>query len=221
MTVSGSNAGRTTRVAAVLLMVALGTAACGLRTPVRPPEDTAPVIPGEVTMQQKDGETLVRWKRADHSVDGLPLYDLGTFLIERKLAGEDLWQQAAIIDVIDQEKIRRRRDFSWRDSAAGHATASYRVSAVCADGEQGPANQAVLRTENTDEAPMELGTPTEAHVGDEIPDEALPNVQVDDAENDARNRALGDPQGVGDALDGVVPNAADAGDDANVGEPSE
>jgi hypothetical protein len=122
------------------LLVAAGVAAsCGLRTPVRPVEDTAPVIPGVVQATREDGVVAVHWNRAERSADGQRLDDLAAFVVERKREGSDTWERVAAIDVVDQEKIRRRREFTWRDAEAGDAPVSYRVRAVCADGQEGPA----------------------------------------------------------------------------------
>ena len=135
---------RAALAAAVAVALAAG---CGLRTPVRPPEDTAPVVPGQVTIQRDDSAVLVRWKRAEKSVDGVRLDDLTAFAVERRRSGEEFWQRVAKIDVVDQEKIRRRKDFSWRDEDAGEADASYRVIAICADGQEGPAAEASAAVE--------------------------------------------------------------------------
>lgn len=136
------------RLRTAVLAVALAgvAAACGLRTPVRPPEDTAPVIPGEVTTRRDDSVTIVRWKRAERSADGLPLDDLAAFVVERKRAGDEAWQRVATIDVVDQEKIRRREDYSWRDPEPS-AGAEYRVFAVNADGQEGPPTEPVAASE--------------------------------------------------------------------------
>jgi hypothetical protein len=128
------------------IALAVSAAACGLRTPVRPPEATAPVIPGTVEASREGGLVVVRWKRADHSADGRKLEDLAAFVVERRRGDNDLWQRIATVDVVDQEKIRRRRDFSYRDAEAGDGAASYRVIAVCADGQEGPPTTAVQAT---------------------------------------------------------------------------
>ncbi len=139
------------RALVVAVALAASVAACGLRTPVRPPEDTAPVIPGEVTAQQEGSETVVRWRRAERSADGLPLDDLVAFVVERRRAGEQAWQRAATIDVVDQEKIRRRKRYSWSDPEAS-AGAEYRVFAVNADGQEGPPAGPATTTEAHDPA---------------------------------------------------------------------
>jgi predicted small lipoprotein YifL len=133
----------TLRALAIVLALAGSLAACGLRTPVRPPEKTAPVIPGVVTATRDGTVTVVRWKRADFSADGEHLDDLTGFVIERKRSGEEVWQRVGTVDVVDQEKIRRRRDFSWRDRE-GDGAGTYRVLAVCSDGQEGPPTEPAL-----------------------------------------------------------------------------
>jgi hypothetical protein len=127
------------------------SAACGLRTPVRPPDETAPIIPGVVEAVRDGTVVVVRWNRAEHSADGHKLDDLAAFVVERKRGdqeqGEDLWERIARVDVADQEKYRRRHDFSWRDTTAGDGPVSYRVLAVDDDGQEGPATAAASATE--------------------------------------------------------------------------
>lgn len=131
------------RVGALLVAITVVVAACGLRTPVRPPEDTAPVIPGTPTVAREADSTVVRWKRAIRSADDMRLDDLASFVVERRSSESDAWTPVGTIDVVDQEKIRRRNSFAWRDTDASAAGASYRVIAVTADGQQGPPNEAV------------------------------------------------------------------------------
>lgn len=135
------------RTALVAAAIALAVAACGYRTAVRPPEATAPVIPGAVTLERKEGEAVVHWKRAERSADGVRLDDLVAFAVERRRAGDEAWQRIAKIDVVDQEKIRRRKDFSYRDREAGDPVPAYRVIAICADGQEGPPADAVAKVE--------------------------------------------------------------------------
>lgn len=123
---------------ALLLALGVTLAACGLRTPVRPPEDTAPVIPGKLETVRKKSAVVVKWNRPEKSTDAVRLDDLAAFNVERKRNGEERWQRIATIDVVDQEKIRRRRDFSYHDEDAGSGPVSYRVRAVNADGQEGP-----------------------------------------------------------------------------------
>ncbi|MFN2424951.1 MAG: hypothetical protein ABR587_00740, partial [Candidatus Binatia bacterium] len=92
------------RALAVALLVAATIAACGLRTPVRPPEDTAPIIPGTATVTREDDALVVQWKRAERSADGMKLDDLAAFVVERRRDGEDAWQKVATVNVVDQEK---------------------------------------------------------------------------------------------------------------------
>lgn len=141
MTLRGRHfaSGASLRTVAVVVFVVTAAAGCGLRTPVRPPEDTAPVIPGTVSVTPDEGVTVVRWKRADRSADGMRLDDLTLFIVERRRRGEEGWERVASVDVVDQEKIRRRRDFSWRDTESGDF--EYRVIPVLADGQEGPATE--------------------------------------------------------------------------------
>jgi hypothetical protein len=122
---------------ALAAAIATGVAACGYRTPVRPPEDTAAVIPGAVETRRDGDAVIVRWKRAERSADGMRLDDLAAFIVERRRAGEDAWTRIATIDVVDQEKIRRRKDFSWRDEQAGTEPYEYRIIAIDGAGEEG------------------------------------------------------------------------------------
>lgn len=135
---------RTLSAVAIIAACSILGTACGLRTPVRPPEDTVPVIPGEVTVERSGTTAVVRWPRAERSADGERLDDLSAFAVERLRAGETAWQRVAKVDVVDQEKVRRRKDFSWRDEQAGEPLPQYRVIAICADGEEGPAAVAVV-----------------------------------------------------------------------------
>jgi len=130
---------------ALLLLVALsaaslgGLSGCGVRSAPRPPEDTAPIITGELEVRRDDGAVVLRWNRAERSADGRRLDDLAAFVVERRRDGEDAWEKLGAVDVLDQEKIRRRRNFSWRDDTPGSSAAFYRVRAVCTDGQEGPA----------------------------------------------------------------------------------
>jgi len=130
---------------AVASMLALAPA-CGLRTDPRPPEETAPVVEGEVTLAAKDGGIEVTWRRAERSVDGRRLYDLAAFVVERaEQPGE--FAEIARIDVIDQEKLRRKSRFRHVDRpAVSTGTVWYRVRAVTEDGETGPPSQVAAVT---------------------------------------------------------------------------
>lgn len=147
---------------AVVLAIAGTLAACGLRTSVRPPEHTAPIVPGTVTATRDGTVTVVHWKRAERSADGQRLEDLTAFVVERKRQGEESWQRVATIDVVDQEKIRRRHDFSWRDSEGGSTGASYRVLAVCSDGQEGPPTEPAIATDKPAPAAAEAAVPDAA-----------------------------------------------------------
>lgn len=132
-----SREGVRTITVALALSVSLVAVACGLRTAPRPAEDTAPVIDGAVQATVKGPAVIVRWARAEHSADGRKLYDLSAFVVERSRDGGS-FEPVATIDVVDQEKIRRRSKFEYRDDSPGTGALAYRVRAVCADGQEGP-----------------------------------------------------------------------------------
>lgn len=112
-------------------------AACGLRTPPHPIEDTAPIVGGNVEATLEDGAVVLRWPRAERSANGERLYDLTAFIVERSRAGAP-FERIATIDVVDQEKIRRRSRFEYRDGNPGRGPLAYRVLAVTAEGQEGP-----------------------------------------------------------------------------------
>lgn len=111
--------------------------ACGLKTAPRPPEATAPVVPGDLNVKtSKDGVRVV-WDRAQYSADGQPLDDLSTFVVERRDPASEKWSPVASIDVTDNTRLRKAEKFSWIDREAPQSGASYRVHAVNADGQAG------------------------------------------------------------------------------------
>lgn len=121
----------------VTLALSLVPVGCGLRTAPQPIEDTAPIVGGNVDATIKDGAVVLRWPRADRSANGQRLYDLSAFIVERSRAGGS-FERIATIDVVDQEKIRRRNKFEYRDETPGTGPLAYRVLAVTADGQEGP-----------------------------------------------------------------------------------
>jgi hypothetical protein len=148
-------------VALAFATLAMSGSACGYRTAVRPPEDTAPVIPGTAEAVRDNGAVVVRWHRAERSADGLRVDDLAAFVVERQRAGEESWERIAMVDVADQDRIRKRRNFSFRDTVAGPQPVSYRVLAVTAEGQEGPPTPAALATEPAATEPAEAATPPE------------------------------------------------------------
>ncbi|MBI5505809.1 MAG: hypothetical protein HY899_13505 [Deltaproteobacteria bacterium] len=134
---TGARARIPTTTLVLALALSLAAVACGLRTAPRPAEDTAPVIDGSVETTIKGPAVIVRWARAERSADGRKLYDLAAFVVERS-RDDGAFEPVATIDVVDQEKIRRRRKFEYRDENPGAGAFAYRVRAVCADGQEGP-----------------------------------------------------------------------------------
>jgi hypothetical protein len=153
---------RTSRLARIALCAVLTAAACGVRTPPRPPQATAPILSGTVDAVRSGSIVTVHWNRAERSADGRRLDDLAAFVVERRLESDGadaLWQRIATIDVVDQDKIRRRHDFKYRDATAGNGKVEYRVLAVCADGQEGPPSAAVTATTASATTPPAAATP--------------------------------------------------------------
>ncbi len=119
-----------------LILAALAMPACGLKTPPRPLEATAPVMEEapRVTVSD-DGMVSVRWRRPERSHDGVRLYDLAGFSVERDTGTG--FNEVARVTVDDNERIRPQRSFEAADPSAPPGPSSYRVRALLADGQWG------------------------------------------------------------------------------------
>ncbi len=122
---------------ALALAALLGAGACGFKTAPRPPEHTAPVIPGALEAALTVDGVRLSWQRAENSADGQALYDLAAFRVERS-SGNSAFETVATVEVTDAERVRQSSEFSFTDTEAGLGRKRYRVSAVSADGQQGP-----------------------------------------------------------------------------------
>ncbi len=134
--------------AALLLAAAslcFSASACGFKTAPRPPADTAPVVESPLKVDVSKGTVDLSWKRSEHSADGLPLYDLEAFVVERSSNGED-YAIIGTIDVRDHDKVRKQAEFSFSDPSPPPGKNLYRVRARNADGQLGPATKAVAVT---------------------------------------------------------------------------
>jgi hypothetical protein len=130
---------RTLRAARVaVLVLATAIASCGYKTNPRPPEDTAPVVPGELALAATAEGVRVVWNRAEKNAAGEGLYDLAGFLVERSPAAGDTWITVTRIPVTDNARFRRAEKFSWVDPSAGTGAWLYRVRAFTADQVVGP-----------------------------------------------------------------------------------
>ena len=112
-------------------------AACGIRTPPRPPEDTMPHAATDLSAK-RDGTTVkLDWSRPDKSMDGQRLADLTGFLIERR-AGTDAFTIIADLPADAQHRIRKIQRYSYVDEAPPPGAIEYRVVCYASDGQRGP-----------------------------------------------------------------------------------
>lgn len=116
------------------LAAALMLAACGLKTPVRPPELVAPETIDALSASNTAGGVRLVWPRPARYVDGSRMFDLAGFRVERASAGAPFVQIAAV-DVMDRDRIRQARRFEWTDAGAlSGETYVYRVLSFTTDG---------------------------------------------------------------------------------------
>ena len=116
-------------------------AACGHKTPVRPPEWVAPEAIGDLALDvdSKKNVVVLKWGRPQEYVDGSNMDDLGGFVVLRATEegqGKDGgFTQVATIAVTDRDRFRKAKKFSYTDTqlTAG-VLYRYRVRAVTLDG---------------------------------------------------------------------------------------
>ncbi|MFQ5477759.1 MAG: hypothetical protein ACE5E4_03995 [Candidatus Binatia bacterium] len=129
----------------VVLVLAAGVLACGLKTPPRPPEDTAPVFPTlPQARRDADGSVSLSWKRPTRSADGRTLHDLAGFVIEKRQA-DGSYREIAVVETGDAELVRPRRSFVYVDVQPSATDQRYRLRAFLADGQQGRAVEMTAR----------------------------------------------------------------------------
>jgi hypothetical protein len=113
-------------------------AACGVRTDPRPPEDTAARAPEDFEAVRGDAGVELSWERSTKTVDGGRLYDLESFVVERRTGASDTFETIATIPVTDTDRLRTQRTFRFVDAdAPAGDDLEYRVRAMTADGEGG------------------------------------------------------------------------------------
>jgi len=151
--------------AAVLVALLALAAACGVRTDPRPPEDTAARPPDGFRVKAVTGGVELRWERTTRAMDGDHLYDLASFVVERRTDG-GAFQTIATIPVTDTDRLRTQKVFHFVGDAPGAGTPEYRVRAVAADGERGVPTEtlAITAPAASGEAPppAEQAPPTES-----------------------------------------------------------
>ncbi len=122
--------------AAVTLTALAVSSGCGMRSSPRPPEDTAIVLETPKAVRNADGSIAIEWKRPEQSADGKRVRDLAGFVVERGTV-EEGFTELAIVPVIDNEKIRPQRKFSYTDEDPPATTVSYRIRAFDDYGQRG------------------------------------------------------------------------------------
>jgi hypothetical protein len=125
-------------VAGAGLLVVCGAlallAACGRKTPVRPPEAVAPATITGLTVTNSVGGVTLSWHRPTEDADGARLFDLDNFVVERANPGAD-FVFLVMVPVLDRNKLRQQRLFKYTDATADVGeTYHYRVRSVTTDG---------------------------------------------------------------------------------------
>ena len=130
-------------------------AACGNKTPVRPPSQVQPKpATSLVAGASKDGVVLT-WRRPSEYTGGSRMPDLGGFEIERA-PGEGAGDYARIgrVELDEQKRFRPQRDMSWTDTTAvAGMRYRYRVIAFTLDGYESAAAGPVTVTFDPSKAP--------------------------------------------------------------------
>lgn len=137
-----AHAQRTLRLALCLLLsVSISVsifAACGRKTPVRPPELVAPEPINDLTLEVEKSGIKLQWGRPQRYVDGSDMDNLGGFVVLR--AAQDgqgktgAFTQIASVPVEDRDRFRKAKKFSYTDEQLAAGTLyRYRVQAFTLD----------------------------------------------------------------------------------------
>jgi hypothetical protein len=158
-------------LAALTVVAALSTSACGLRTDPRPPEHTMPRRPANFAVSIENNEVRLGWSRPDKSEDGRALLDLAGFRIERSI-DEGEFEVLADVAVRDRERIRPQNRFKWRDLDPLRGRSFYRVRAYTDDGQTGTVTP--IRPVDVSEAVLERARELRAEVARKAQVQAAP-----------------------------------------------
>jgi predicted small lipoprotein YifL len=132
-----------------VVAVALALAGCGAKGPLRTPEGAMPEpikdLRGKAGKQGVD----LTWTRPTNYVDGKELNDLASFVVLRKEVSKNCpecvvpYRQRATVDVEDQQKFIKRKQFGFVDQEVQPGTTyRYRVfSKLRDDTAGGPSNE--------------------------------------------------------------------------------
>lgn len=121
--------------------VALALSGCGSKGPLRAPEGAVPEPIKELHGKAGKQGIDLTWPRPTRYVDGKELNDLVSFVIFRKEIAKSCpecpapFRQLATVDVEDQQKFMKRKQFGYVDQAVQPQTVyRYRVFSKVADG---------------------------------------------------------------------------------------
>jgi hypothetical protein len=112
-------------------------AACGNKTPVRPPGMIQPRPPTSLGARSTPTGVALGWRRPVTYSGGGRMNDLGGFDIDRAPAGggPNDYLRVGTMTLEDQERFRQDRSLEWTDTTAVPDTRySYRVTAFTLDG---------------------------------------------------------------------------------------
>jgi hypothetical protein len=121
---------------------------CGRKTVVLPPELVAPQPINDLTLEVQEKSVTLHWGRAQKTVGGEDLDDLGGFVVLRAVqdpqGNENEFSEIATIPVEDRDRFRQNKKFSYTDEqlTAG-ALYRYRVQAFTLDGYRSRASNTV------------------------------------------------------------------------------
>jgi hypothetical protein len=120
-------------------LLCLCPAACGKKTPVRPPAFVLPEPTGDLALDVEKGSVVLRWGRPQQYVDGTEMDDLAGFVVLR--ASQDAqgntsaFTKVATVPVEDRDRFRKAKRFNYTDTQLTAGTLyRYRVQSFTLDG---------------------------------------------------------------------------------------
>jgi predicted small lipoprotein YifL len=133
----------------VAMFVTLSLAGCGSKGPLRAPEGAVPEVIKDLRGKPGKQGIDLTWTRPARYVDGKELNDLAGFMIFRKEIAKNCpecpapYRQRAIVNVEDQQKFMKRKQFGFVDQEVEPQTVyRYRVfSKLMDDSLSDPSNE--------------------------------------------------------------------------------
>jgi hypothetical protein len=117
------------------LALALGLAACGLKTPPVAPELVEPLPATNLRAYPAPSGVRLVWRRPTRYSGGGRMRDVERFDVERVVAESDAWTVVGRLVMEDRYRLRQPRQIEWIDETAVPGTHyRYRVVTVTRDG---------------------------------------------------------------------------------------